>query len=409
MIMAALALTTPLAIGGGGIPGPSPPTRSPPAFPGAPPSPVNSDGCTATPAARSACAAASSSLDANWTEVSGTGPPARYRSSMAYDPVVEEVILFGGCGRVCALADTWAFAGGVWTNLTGTTGQTPAGRYGASMAYYPGTSGNGYLVMFGGFGSNGYLGDTWTFAGGRWTLLAPAGISEPPARADASLTYDPTTNVLVLFGGSTNFEGRAYLNDTWTFSDGSWIELSPATAPPARADAAMAYDPSVGAVVLFGGAIATGIAKDTWEFAGGNWTRILVPTAPTSRAGAVLVYDDALSALVLFGGLGRVGFDADTWTFVGTTWVEQSLDPSPPGASGAAAAYDGTDGYLVLYGGWNLSAFSGATWVLGTNVTLGPSASSGSGAGSAPLERAGPGATSPAAVPVAGPRPASPR
>ncbi|MGA7650236.1 MAG: kelch repeat-containing protein [Thermoplasmata archaeon] len=292
---------------------------------------------------------------------------------MAFDPVDGYVLLFGGCGRVCALSDTWVYASGIWTNLTGTTGATPPGRSDASMAYYPGTAGNGYVVMFGGFGPEGFLGDTWGFSGGRWTLIVPpAGSSSPPPRAGASLAFDAATASLVLFGGSANYLGKTLLNDSWSYSDGLWSQLRPSVSPPARTHSSMAYDPEVGAAVLFGGTISSGIAKDTWAFSGGNWTRMTVPTAPSSREGAALVYDPALSMLVLFGGLGRLGFDSDTWVFTGATWVEESLPTSPPGCAGMAATFDTGNDYLLLYGGWNLSAFSSSSWVFGNNVTFSP-------------------------------------
>ncbi len=309
-------------------------------------------------------------LNASWSEVPGAGPPARYRAAIAYDPVDASVILFGGCGRVCALADTWSYAAGVWRNLTGTTSATPPGGAGASMAYYPGVGAGGYLVMFGGFGPNGYLNDTWGFVDGMWLSIDGSGVA-PPARAGASLTYDPATQSLILFGGSSNVAGRSLLNDTWSFADNAWTELSASSGPPSRAEAAMAYDPSLGSVVLFGGAISSGIAKDTWQFADGNWTRTSVPTAPSSRSGATLVYDTALDALVLWGGLGRVGYEADTWVFTGATWVEQLPAQSPSALTGAAATYDAADGYLLTYGGWNLSSFSGSTWAYGSNLSFG--------------------------------------
>ena len=51
--------------------------------------------------------------------------------------------------------------------------------------------------------------------------------------------------------------------------DGStWAKQAPASSPPARADAAMAYDAATGNVVLFGG---VGLAGDSVPF-GDTWT-----------------------------------------------------------------------------------------------------------------------------------------
>lgn len=47
----------------------------------------------------------------------------------------------------------------------------------------------------------------------------------------------------------------------------TWTKQHPATSPPARAGAAMAYDAASGAAVLFGGGGGTtGIFDDTWTW-----------------------------------------------------------------------------------------------------------------------------------------------
>ena len=44
-----------------------------------------------------------------------------------------------------------------------------------------------------------------------------------------------------------------------------WTKQTPATSPPARADASMAYDAATGTVVLFGGYDGQ-LAGDTWTW-----------------------------------------------------------------------------------------------------------------------------------------------
>jgi len=88
------------------------------------------------------------------------------------------------------------------------------------------------VVLFGGTNSSGYLGDTWTFDGGSWTLVdvPPA----PPARQGASMAT--LGNEIVLFGGQSN---KGDLSDTWTFDGGSWTLIDASTAPSARHSASM--------------------------------------------------------------------------------------------------------------------------------------------------------------------------
>jgi hypothetical protein len=68
-------------------------------------------------------------------------------------------------------------------------------------------------VLFGGFaGSTNYLADTWAYDGTTWSLQSPA--TSPPARSGASMAYDAATGQMVLIGGLTN---GGYLADTWTY------------------------------------------------------------------------------------------------------------------------------------------------------------------------------------------------
>src|SRR5215469_366233 len=82
-----------------------------------------------------------------------------------------------------------------------------------------------------------------------WTKQHPATL--PPARVDAPMAYDAATGNVVLFSGYTNLETA--LGDTWVWNGSTWTEQTPATHPSARWGAAMAYDAATGNVVLFGG------------------------------------------------------------------------------------------------------------------------------------------------------------
>src|ERR1017187_5634836 len=130
-----------------------------------------------------------------------------------------------------------------WTQLSAAT--SPPARVAASMAYDPAM---GDMVLFGGDGNSGYLGDTWTFNGKTWTQLSLP--SSPSARGWAPMAYDPATGDMVLFGG---YDGSFNLGDTWTFNGTTWTQLSPAISPSARDYGPMAYDPATRNMVLFGG------------------------------------------------------------------------------------------------------------------------------------------------------------
>jgi hypothetical protein len=106
----------------------------------------------------------------NWQQLSpSSSPPALSNSSMAYDPSSRESILFGGAttgnsGFITTAAATWGFTGSTWREIQPTT--SPPARGSASMAYDPAISG---IILFGGGASAGSVGqqvllnDTWTY------------------------------------------------------------------------------------------------------------------------------------------------------------------------------------------------------------------------------------------------------
>jgi hypothetical protein len=289
-----------------------------------------------------------------WTQQSPTtSPPARSYASLAYDPGTGQMVLFGGDGNSGPLADTWIWTGSTWTQQSPTT--NPPARSDASMAYDPGS---GQLVLFGGYKSSD-LADTWTWTGSTWTQLSPT--TSPPARSDASMAYDPGTGQLILFGGYDD-NINAFLNDTWTWNGSDWSQLSPATVPSARDDAALAYDPGSGQMVLFGGDTNDGLLADSWTWgippsSSYDWSQQSPTTSPTGRWGASMAYDPGSGQLVLFGGESCCGNLADTWTWNGSTWSELSPSVSPPARSNAFMAYDPGTGQLVLFGGVGVDGF----------------------------------------------------
>jgi hypothetical protein len=72
---------------------------------------------------------------------------------------------------------------------------------------------------------------------------------------------------VVLFGG-INSDGLKEYGDTWTWDGSTWAKQHPATSPPTRYSASMAYHAATGTVVLFGGvdSDATGVTEDTWTW-----------------------------------------------------------------------------------------------------------------------------------------------
>jgi hypothetical protein len=94
--------------------------------------------------------------------------------------------LFGGSpGSAAALNDLWTWDGYRWV-ATPASGAAPA-RSGASLSGGPG----GTLVLFGGAGASGVLGDTWTLT------TPPAKTATTPETTTSSLPATTTTSTSV--------------------------------------------------------------------------------------------------------------------------------------------------------------------------------------------------------------------
>ena len=156
-----------------------------------------------------------------WTNITNASaaPPARYAASMAYDRVDAYVVLYGGCGALaCPLNDTFRFVSGGWRDVSAFAGVPPSARYGASLVW---DNGDAYAVLFGGCGAICPLGDTWQFSRGKWAPLTVVGAPTP--RAFASMTYDVVQNLTYLFGGNGSAGPRW---DTWRFANARWTNIT---------------------------------------------------------------------------------------------------------------------------------------------------------------------------------------
>ena len=293
------------------------------------------------------------------------------------------MVLFGGEGPAGYVGDTWTWNGTTWTQAHPAT--SPSARYGASMAYDAAT---GNVVLFGGEDNTcNALNDTWSWNGTTWTKVSSSG---PSGRLFASMDYDTATGNLVLFGGE-NATGSAN-SETWTWNGTTWSERSPAASPTARNGASMAYDTATGNMVLFGGQDNNGdILGDTWTWSGTTWTQ-MVPApgffSPSQREGASMAYDPGTGNMVLFGGVGTSNtIFNDTWIWNGTTWLQARPDTSPSIRFGASMNYDQATGNMVLFGGANSGSGTtdlNDTWTgapdtapgapSGATATAGPSA-----------------------------------
>ncbi|MCI4364632.1 MAG: hypothetical protein L3K10_01000, partial [Thermoplasmata archaeon] len=141
-----------------------------------------------------------------------------------------------------------------WTNISASVGHTPACRDSPGLVYDVALE---EVVMFGGVSQCGQansfsLGDTWTFSNGTWTNITGTVGVAPSPRWGMAMVYDPTAGQVVLFGGTDTY-GFAN-NETWEFN-GTWHDLTSTqiTSPPLGFGAGATYDPNAGGVLLYGG------------------------------------------------------------------------------------------------------------------------------------------------------------
>ena len=263
-----------------------------------------------------------------------------------------------------------------WTNLTPPV-SPPALEF-ASMTY---DAADGYVLLFGGLSESAYpTNDTWTFHDGGWqNITATAGVA-PAARSGMAMTYDAADHYVLAFGGyalgacSSTSPGST-CNDTWSFVSGKWSRVPtyfPLTVLEEPAAPQLTFDAADSYVVMLAGGF-------TWKYVAGVWTQFCPagncsrPLPGPGQLSGATVYDDR-DGYVLFCAEGQ------TWTFSGGVWtnITASSPPSPPFRIDPQLAYDDVTGQVILFGGYGPGgvprndtwAFSNGTW---TNVTSGSS------------------------------------
>jgi hypothetical protein len=255
--------------------------------------------------------------DYTWERVSLNLPPdARNSAAMAYDETARNVVMFGGQGNSGLFNETWIWDGvrKTWRELQDLS-SAPSHRKAAAMAYDP-VSKN--VLLFGGEGSSGVLGDTWLWNGldAKWEEVG--GLSDAPsARGGAQIAYDGEQ--LVLFGGYTGSgSSKTPLGDTWLWNGTAWTEVQPAQSPPAAHSGQMAYDGRT--AVLYGG--NSGSITETYQSTGSAGTKVF-----THDAGSPLLWK---------------------WDRSTQSWTSGN-GPESFGRWGHAMAYDGRR--AVMFGG----------------------------------------------------------
>lgn len=231
-----------------------------------------------------------------WTQLAPAGslPPPRSGHITAYDPVRDEMLVFGGYsfdGGYQYFNDVWSLSLGgapVW-NQIGAVGPLPSPRAGHAAVYDPVRD---RLLVLGGYsydGASHYLADAWALSLGGSPAWTPVTRDDtgPGPRAGHAAVYDGNGDRMWVIGGYYYDNGPHVLNDWWALnlSDASgWWPLSPqGTMMPQRSGHIGAYDLPTGRVVVFGGMHkASSYLQDVWALAADNVVSVPAGEPPAS-------------------------------------------------------------------------------------------------------------------------------
>ncbi len=272
-------------------------------------------------------------------------PMRRLSAAMAFDGVTGRMLLFGGSESPTD-SQTWAWDGTTWS-VAADGG--PEERYGHTMQYDPIRQ---QVILFGGYGhvSRKTLSDTWSWNGQAWELLSTTG---PPARDYHVMAWDEASGRLVMFGGRSGVGGTR-LGDTWLWDGTRWTQAA-GEMPEARSEAGMSEAGPVHNVILMGGSTATtSDARDVWSWSGSGWTKLAdCPLGP--RSGHTLLWDRVRSALLLYGGSSGdyPNFRPTVWRFKDNSWTVAD-DNAPFSWSKGQMVYDSVRDQVVLVQAGNI-------------------------------------------------------
>lgn len=264
-------------------------------------------------------------------------PPTRAEATMAYDPQLGEIVLYGGCtpcggppGAFKLSQDIWAFDGSDWHELM--SAQTPTYEPSPLLAWDTANQTLELLAPPPGYGPSPPDGDfdanggalglwSWTSSGWAWDGVT----SGPPLFIPAASFVDEPGSILMLFYSYQPYSGSCApgppfcpgadptgltFSQTWTWDGTSFVKAHPTQAP--TSSQLVAGDQRIGRVV----AIAE---SKVWTWSGSNW--IVQGSAPTMSC-TQGTYDPDLGDLIVLGSASTQCSTSATWAWDGNNWLQ---------------------------------------------------------------------------------------
>jgi hypothetical protein len=314
-----------------------------------------------------------------WTRLDFADPEPREAPTVIYDSRRKRVVLFGGF-------DGWSYHAEVWeTDPDGKDewrrmpirGVAPAGRSQHLAVYDPASDA---MIVYGGHGAAGYLGDVWMldFKHARWSLLTPSPGPRPASRASCIGGLDSQLHRIVVGCGQTN---QRTLNDVWAFSLDAqqWtLVRSESRGNLSRSNLALAFDSRRNRWLGFGGIAGDGAHNELWSWdvvRKTGWARMdYADEGPVALVDPCAVYDPVRDQLIVLGGSGspRNQMELSTIALSEETRGPRLTLPgvSPPNLHGAAAIYDPAHDRVLVFGGRNDYGTFGELWELSLGADM---------------------------------------
>jgi len=271
--------------------------------------------------------------DEGWSRLDIPGPTGRIHAAMAYDPIRDVLVLLGGvappgpdCPDVGVCQDLWTFDGEAWSRGPR---RPEHARFRHLMAWSP--PDEAFLVS-GGWRDDGReapLGAAFLFPD-RWQ----PGPEAPSlwGLEGASMVWDAKRQAMLLMDGRILQRGRAafggggpaFNRGVFAWVDPQW-ELLHLTNGSERSHSSMFYDPSLERVMNFAGLDDSYAGSGEFVSLEATGFEPLGVDAPPARWDAAVAYDSVHERAVLFGGHGDSPYGPlqDTWVWQGTTWSER--------------------------------------------------------------------------------------
>jgi len=254
--------------------------------------------------------------------VTPTYPTGRWRHAFAANSgttsATSRLYMFGGTitnsdGTTSDVADLWAYSnagstGAAWTFIPGGT-TAPSVRHGMGWS-----CGGGQCLMVNGIRGAGRVKETWVFSESTQTwsqVSCGRRVVCPSERSFPAMAFDPSRGIHVMFGGedATTYQAVA---DTFLFNPATqtWRQASGGITPAARSWAAAVFVPGVG-VVMFGGIAnpcCINYLNDMNIWDGAAWLPVTSmvsgdPARPVpAMYGHSMAWDAGRSAVIVAGG-----------------------------------------------------------------------------------------------------------